>query len=155
MALVKTMRQGAEQFIGLLAATFDFSGIDASNNRFNDRKINRYYYTNLLMDNMIIKRFYVYETLIRHSFVVFQTNTGHTFKIHLIADVFPGKCQPIQVLIVPTYWKPKGKRIRRSNKTGCQLKHFVTYAVKKFGRYEVGFNDCRHFARAVAAFLAS
>ncbi|CAF4938296.1 unnamed protein product, partial [Rotaria sp. Silwood2] len=81
----------------------------------------------------------------------------HTFKVHLIADINPAKPEdyrPIQVEIGPTYWKPTGERIGRCNKKAWDLKRFVKHEVQKFGPYEVGIHDCRHFARAVAAFLA-
>jgi hypothetical protein len=142
------------QFIGILAASFASIGINTSNNKFNGRKINQYRCSELLRDEMVIRRFYLYETLIHHNFVVFQTDSGHTFKVHLIADFDPGRYSPIYVEITRTYWKPAGKHVKKCNKKAWNLKRFVQYKIRKFGTYEVGLNDCRHFAQAVAAFLA-
>ena len=142
------------QGIGLFAASLVLGGSHASNNEFNGRLIDQYRCSRLLLDGMTIQRFYVYETLIRHNFVVFQTDTGHTFKVHLIADIEPGRYAPVYVDIIPTYWKPENRYVGRSNKSALELKWFIRQEVYKFGGYEVGINDCRHFARAVASFLS-
>jgi len=143
------------QFIGVFAAILASIGIDTCNNQFNGRLIDQYGRTKLLKDGMVIRRFYLYESLIHHNFVVFQTDLGQTFKVHLIADVYPGFYSPIYVEIGPTYWKPGRKHVEECNKYVRDLKRFVKHEIRNFGTYEVGFNDCRHFARAVAAFLAS
>ncbi|CAF1476395.1 unnamed protein product [Adineta ricciae] len=143
------------QGIGVLAASLALAGLNASNNEFNGRLIDRYRCSKLFTDYMFVRRFYIHETLIRHNFVVFQTDTRHTFKVHLIADIYSGRrYSPVYVDIVPTYWKPTGRRVRRCNKNARGLKNFVKREVQKFGDYEVGINDCRHFARAVAAYLS-
>ena len=146
-------RETLTEWIGVLSASMGALGIDTFNNQFNGRMIDQYRCSKLLEDEMVIRRFYLYETLIHHNFVVFQTESGHTFKVHLIADIYPGDYSPIYVEIGPTYWKPTSKYVRRCNKKARDLKRFVQYKIEKFGTYEVGFNDCRHFARAVAAFL--
>ncbi|CAF1084849.1 unnamed protein product [Adineta steineri] len=155
MSFQRTLHDIFLECIGYLAATLALFGIRASNNEFNGRAIHRHRYTDLLQDDMIITRFYKYETLIKHNFVVFQTESGHIFKVHLIANVEPKHYSPMYVKIVPSYWRPGRRRIRSSNKTGRDLKRFVNAEIRRFGNYEVGFNDCRHFANAVAAFLAS
>ncbi|UJR20021.1 hypothetical protein I4U23_023155 [Adineta vaga] len=142
------------QGIGLMAASLVLGGSHASNNEFNGRLIDQFRCSRLLMDGMTIRRFYVYETLIRHNFVVFQTDTGHTFKVHLIADIDPGYYSPVYVDILSTYWKPGGRYVGCSNRSALELKWFVLLEVQRFGNYEVGINDCRHFARSIAAFLA-
>jgi hypothetical protein len=154
MASYRGPRESLVQFIGILAASVASIGIHLSNNQFNGRMINKYACSELLKDEMVIRRFYLYETLFHHNFVVFQTDSGHTFKVHLIADVDPGRYSPIHVKIGPTYWRPAGKHVKMCNKNARDLKRFVIYEIRKFGTYDVGFNDCRHFARAVAAFLA-
>jgi len=147
-------RESFVQFLGILSASLASINIHLSNNQFNGRGVKQYRCSKLLRDEMIIRRFYVYETLIQHNFVVFQTDSGHTFKVHLIADVYPGHYSPIYVKIGPTKWKPGGSRVKSSNKKAWDLKQFVQSEIRKFGSYDVGFNDCRHFARAVAEFLA-
>ncbi|UJR20023.1 hypothetical protein I4U23_023157 [Adineta vaga] len=154
MDFFRKPRETLMQGIGILAATLSLSGMRVSNNEFNDRFIKQYRCSQQFKDEMTIRRFYVYETLIRHNFVVFQTDTGHTFKVHLIADVDPGHHTPVFVEIAPTYWRPDGRYVKKCNKKPRDLKNFVKYEVKKFGTYEVGINDCRHFARAVARFLS-
>lgn len=144
------------QGIGALAAGLGSFGFRASNNEFSGRKINQFRCSKLLYDGMVIGRFYVYETLIQHNFVVFQTTSRYVFKVHLIADVLSNRRRsPITVDIVPTHWKPGGRRVSNSRRRAGDLKRFVKYQVQRFGAYEVGFNDCRHFAQAVADFLAS
>ncbi len=154
MASWRKPRETLIELIGILAASMALIGINASNNEFNGRTINKYRCSKFLHDEMVICRFYLYETLIRHSFVVFQTTSGHTFKVHLIANVRPKHYSPIYVEIGPTYWRPTGKRVETCYKKAQDLKLFVRYKIRKFGTYDVGLNDCRHFARAVAAFLA-
>ena len=149
-------REALIHWIGVLTASLDVLGIHASNNGFNGRAIDRYRCSTLLKDEMIICRFYVYETLTHHNFVVFQTTSGHTFKVHLTADLFPDhSLSPISVEIDRTYWKPVRRSVKKCHKESWALKHFVKNKIQKFGSYEVGFNDCRHFARAVSVFLAN
>lgn len=149
-------REALIQWIGVWTATLDALGIHVSNNGFNGGTIEQYRCSPLLTDEMIICRLYVYETLTRHNFVVFQTTSGHTFKVHLTAGLFPDRSlSPISVEIGPTYWKPVRRSVKTCYKEAWALKYFVRNRVQKFGSYDVGFNDCRHFARAVAAFLAS
>ncbi|UJR18488.1 hypothetical protein I4U23_005394 [Adineta vaga] len=155
MTLFYQPRDVFMQGIGFLAASMNLIGIKASNNQFNYRRIEQYRCSEYLHDEMIIRRFYVYETLIRHNFVVFQTDSGHTFKVHLIADIVPGDYSPVYIEIERTYWKPDGRYVGISNKKAEALKYFVFQEIEKFGDYEVGLNDCRHFARAVATFLSS
>lgn len=154
--VVRGIRDTFMQWVGAAAASLALLGVNTSNNRFNGRRVRRYYCSELLHDEMIIRRFYVYETLIRHNFVVFQTDTKHTFKVHLIADVYPrSSYSPIYVEISPTYWRPEERDVWTSKKKAKKLKRFVQRELQKFGPYEVGINDCRHFARTVADFLAS
>lgn len=155
MAPCREPREAFIQHIGIFVASLTSSGINASNNEFNGRRIDQYRCSKFLKDEMIIHRFYLYETLIHHNFVVFQTDSGHTFKVHLIADSEPGYYIPIYVVIGPTYWKPTDKYVRRCNKKARDLKRFVKHEGQIFGTYEVGLHDCRHFARVVAAFLTS
>ncbi|CAF1319336.1 unnamed protein product [Adineta ricciae] len=153
MALVQQTRDLFMGGVGLLAASFNLVGVNASNNQMNYRPVERFYYSEYLHDGMIIRQFYVYETLTHHSFVVFQTETGQTFKVHLVADLLPEGYSPIYVEIKPTYWKPDGRRVGGSNRKAIDLKYFISTEIRKFGEYEVGLNDCRHFARSIAAFL--
>ncbi|UJR18145.1 hypothetical protein I4U23_005045 [Adineta vaga] len=153
MALIQQSRDAFMQGIGLLAASFNLIGVNASNNQMNYRPIEQYYCSEYLHDQMVIRQFYVYETLIHHSFVVFQTETGQTFKVHLVADRIPEEYSPIYIEIKPTYWKPDGRHTRPSNRKAIDLKSFILQETQNFGNYEVGINDCRHFARSVAAFL--
>ncbi|CAF1053468.1 unnamed protein product [Adineta ricciae] len=154
MSLIQQSRDAFMQGIGLLAASLNLIGVNASNNQFNYRKIEQYRCSPYLHDEMIIRRFYVYETLIRHNFVVFQTDSGQTFKVHLIADIVPNDYSPVYIEIDRTYWKPDRRHVRTSNTRAGDLKLFVLHEIQKFGNYTVGLNDCRHFARAVAAFLS-
>jgi hypothetical protein len=155
MAFCRWLRELLVQFIGVFAAVLALIGIDTCNNQFNGQMINQYGRSKLLKNGMVIRRFYLYETLIHHNFVVFQTDLGQTFKVHLIADVDPAVYPPIHVEIGPTYWKPTREHVEECNKDVRDLKRFVKHEIRNFGIYEVGFNDCRHFARAVAAFLAN
>jgi hypothetical protein len=155
MASSKGPRDRIIHGLGLIVAGFASVGIDMGNNRFNGRMIDEYRCTKLLNDNMVIQRFYSHESLIRHNFIVFQTDCGHTFKVHLIAAVTPTDYQPISVVIARTYWRPTAKSTGTCNKTAWDLKRVVKRQVEQFGTFEVGYNDCRHFARNVAAFLAS
>ena len=156
MAYWPGFREALTNWIGVLAASMNLLGLNLSNNQFNSRPIDRYRVSKLLRDEMVIRRFYVYETLTAHNFVVFQTDSGHIFKVHLIADVYPiVDNPPIYVEISRTQWKPDKRHVWTSNKRAGDLKRFVQREVHKFGVYDVGFNDCRHFARAVAKFLAS
>lgn len=155
MGVFREVGDAFMQWIGVLATSLGSVGINASNNQFNGRKVRSYYCSPLLEDGMVIHQFYLYETLIRHNFVVFQTESGHTFKVHLIADVHPGPYSPIYVEIGQTYWKPADRSVWKCKKKAWKLKRFVQRELQKFGPYEVGLNDCRHFARAVAAFLTS
>jgi len=153
MDLVREIREIFVQCIGALVACLNLFGIRASNNEFNGRTIDQYRCSALLQDEMVISQFYVYETLIRHNFVVFKTMSGQTFKVHLIADVYPKGYSPIYVEIVPTEWRPSNRYVGTCAKLAWYLKRFVENQVQIFGAYEVGFHDCRHFARAVAGFL--
>ncbi|CAF1393888.1 unnamed protein product [Rotaria magnacalcarata] len=155
MAFSKRPRDRIIHGLGLLVAGFASIGMDIGNNRFNGRMIDEYHCTKFLNDNMVIRRFYLHESLIRHNFLVFQTDSGHTFRVHLIAAVTPTDYQPISVVIARTYWKPTTKSIGMCDKTARDLKRAVQHQVEQFGTFEVGYNDCRHFARNVAAFLAS
>ncbi|CAF1486651.1 unnamed protein product [Adineta steineri] len=155
MTLIQQSRDVFMQGVGLVAGSLNLIGINASNNQFNYRKIEQYRCSIFLHDEMVIRQFYVYETLIRHNFVVFQTDTGHTFKVHLIADVVPGEQSPIYIEIESTYWKPDGRYVEITNRKASDLKSFVLQHIQTFGNYEVGLNDCRHFARAVAGFLSN
>ena len=155
MDFVRALRETLVNCLGVFASSLASSGITISNNQFNGRPINQYRCSMLLRDEMVIRRFYVYETFVRHNFVVFQTMSGQTFKVHLIADIMPGKYSPIYVEIGPAEWRPTDKYIGTCYKSAWYLKRFVEHQVQHFGTYEVGFNDCRHFALAIAAFLDS
>jgi hypothetical protein len=154
MDLYRGRREILTQWIGVLATSVASIGSRASNNAFNGRPISQYRCSKLLNDEMIIRRFYTYETLIHHNFVVFQTELGHTFKVHLMTDPNQGDRSLVYVEIGPTRWGPTSRYVGRCNKKARDLKRFVKHEVRKFGTYEVGFNDCRHFARKLAAFLA-
>ncbi|CAF1049538.1 unnamed protein product [Adineta steineri] len=155
MIIYQVLREILVQCIGALVSILALFGLKASNSEFNGRAINQYRRSVLFQNDMIIHRFYVYETLIHHNFVVLQTGSGHTFTVHLIADVYPGEFSPITVEIGPAEWRPISESVKKCYKTALELQFFVMNEIQIFGVYEVGFNDCRHFARAVAAFLVS
>jgi hypothetical protein len=155
MVTYQVLREALIQWIGVLGACTASIGIRVSNNQMHGQTINKYRCFKFFKDEMVISRFYLYETLIHHNFVVFRTECGHTFRVHLVADVHSGQDSSISIEISPTEWRPIGKYVGTCNKRALDLKRFVKYEIRKFGTYELGFNDCRHFARAVAAFLAS
>jgi hypothetical protein len=96
-----------------------------------------------------INQFYYSSDPNQHGFVVCQTDSGCTFICHLVGT--PGQ------LYVETKlcdWNDMALKTT-TQKSMNELRDKIKSLSESFGVYNLGNNDCRHFAKSLKSFLES